>query len=50
MGDYATIDPDSGRLILDISNLPEGGTAVIQETPSVAGSPPGGTERIPTCT
>lgn len=31
MGDYATIDPDSGRLVLDMSALPEGGTALIQE-------------------
>ncbi len=31
MGDYANIDPGTGRLVLDMSALPEGGTALIQE-------------------
>ena len=31
MGDYAYIDPNTGRLVLDVTGLPEGGTALIQE-------------------
>ncbi len=31
MGDFVAIDPDTGRITPDLSNLPAGGTGLIQE-------------------